>query len=189
MVASSILPVTIHNGKLFFLFGKENELEDSATGWSDFGGKCEKNESLFKSALREGSEELTGFLGDSTDIEKLIKKNGGTYKVEYPKYQYNVHIFYMEYDANLPIYYNQTHKYLWNRMDKNILNDSKFFEKIEINWFSVDEIQSRKFEFRGFYQEIIELFVKDIKKITKFIRSRSSKPNKTRKNKTRTINH
>ena len=70
MVAASILPVTIHKNKLYFLFGKENELEDSAKGWSDFGGRVEKNESIFKGALREGSEELTGFLGDPSELKK-----------------------------------------------------------------------------------------------------------------------
>ena len=38
MTASSLLPVTIYKGKLYFLFGKENELEDSAKVFSDFGG-------------------------------------------------------------------------------------------------------------------------------------------------------
>ena len=36
MTGSSILPVTIHNGNLYFLFGKENEKEQSAKGFSDF---------------------------------------------------------------------------------------------------------------------------------------------------------
>ena len=45
MVAASILPITIYQNKLLFLFGKENELEDSAKGWwSDFGGRVNKNE-------------------------------------------------------------------------------------------------------------------------------------------------
>ena len=44
MVAGSILPVTIHNDKLYFLFGKENPSEKSAKGWSDFGGRLENKE-------------------------------------------------------------------------------------------------------------------------------------------------
>lgn len=48
MVASSVLPVTIHNGKIYFLFGKENEMEDSSKGLSDFGGKVENGESILK---------------------------------------------------------------------------------------------------------------------------------------------
>ena len=45
MVAGSILPVAMENGKLYFLFGKENPMENSAKGFSDFGGRIEKNDS------------------------------------------------------------------------------------------------------------------------------------------------
>jgi hypothetical protein len=38
MGAAGILPATIRNGKLWFLFGKENKYEKSAPGFSDFGG-------------------------------------------------------------------------------------------------------------------------------------------------------
>ena len=82
MVAGSILPITIHNDKLYFLFGKENELEKSAKGWSDFGGRAEAGETPYKAALREGSEELTGFLGNKNQIQKLINKNGEIMLIE-----------------------------------------------------------------------------------------------------------
>jgi 8-oxo-dGTP pyrophosphatase MutT (NUDIX family) len=78
MVAGSILPVTIHNNKLYFLFGKENSMEDSAKGWSDFGGGVDKGETPYSTALREGGEELTGFLGDKKNIQKLINDREGS---------------------------------------------------------------------------------------------------------------
>ena len=178
MVAGSILPVTIHNNKLYFLFGKENSMEDSAKGWSDFGGGVDKGETPYSTALREGGEELTGFLGDKKHIQKLIKKGGGVYKITHN--DYNVHIFFMEYDEKLPIYYNQNHKFLWERMDKKTLNDSKLFEKIEIGWFSTDDMRKRKSEFRKFYQEIVDLFLNDIDNIRKFLEKKTNR--KTRKN-------
>jgi hypothetical protein len=67
-------------------------------------------------------------------------------------------------------------------MDKNVLNSSKLFEKIEIEWFSVDEIKSRKSEFRKFYQEIVDKFLMDIENISKFVTTKSKKHKKTRKN-------
>jgi 8-oxo-dGTP pyrophosphatase MutT (NUDIX family) len=178
MVAGSILPVTIHNNKLYFLFGKENSMEDSAKGWSDFGGGVDKGETPYSTALREGGEELTGFLGDKKHIQKLIKKGGGIYKITHN--DYHVHIFLMEYDEKLPIYYNQNHKFLWERMDKKILNDSKLFEKIEIGWFSTDDMRKRKSEFRKFYQEIVDLFLNDMDNIRKFLEKKTNR--KTRKN-------
>lgn len=98
MVAGSILPIAIHKGKLFFLFGKENSMEDSSKGFSDFGGGCENKEKPFETALREGGEELTGFLGDGTDVRKLIKKNGGIYEIIHN--DYHVHMFRIDYDEN-----------------------------------------------------------------------------------------
>lgn len=170
MVAGSILPVAWYKNKLYFLFGKENSMEDSAKGFSDFGGRMDEGEKPYDAALREGGEELTGFLGDASEIRKLITKNGGYYPITHNTY--NVHIFRIEYDENLPRYYNQNHAFLWDKMDKTILNDSKLFEKIEIGWFTIEQMKARRSEFRGFYQEIVDHFLEDMKKIRAFIVSR-----------------
>jgi ADP-ribose pyrophosphatase YjhB (NUDIX family) len=184
MVAGSILPITLHNGELYFLFGKENPLEDSAKGWSDFGGGVENGETPFKTALREGGEELTGFLGDGKTIAKLIKKNGGTHNLVYNTY--HVHMFFLQYDENLPKYYNQNHAFLWKRMDNKLLSKTRLFEKIEINWFSVSEIKSRREEFRSFYREIVDKILDDKEAIIRFVEENKQKKNsrnsRTRKN-------
>lgn len=177
MVAGSILPVTIHNGKIYFLFGKENPLEDSAKGWSDFGGGCENGESPFETAMREGGEELTGFLGDGQTIRKLLKSRG-FYKIVHN--DYHVHLFFLPYDENLPKYYNQNHEFLWKRMDKMMLSESKLFEKIQIDWFSDAQLKTKRSQFRGFYREIVDKFISEIENIRLFILKKSRR--KTRKN-------
>jgi hypothetical protein len=96
MVAGSILPISLHKGKLYFLFGKENPMEDSSKGFSDFGGGVEKGETPFLTALREGGEELTGFLGDKSDVKRLIKKGKGPIKFSHN--DYHIHMFFMDYD-------------------------------------------------------------------------------------------
>lgn len=180
MVAASILPVTIYNNELYFLFGKENEMEDSAKGFSDFGGRVENGETIIDTAMREGAEELCGFLGNPSQLSQLIKKNGGVYPITYGNQNkaYHVHIFYMEYDERLPQYFTNHHKFLWERMDKNLLNNSKFFEKQEIKWFSQKELKKNITQFREFYREIVLLFLKDVQKIKKFIKSKESKMKK-----------
>jgi len=180
MVAGSILPVAFNDkGELCFLFGKENPMEDSAKGYSDFGGRLEKGETPYEGALREGSEELTGFFGDKKQLRKLIKKNGGFYPITIGTY--HIHVFQMDYDEKLPLYYNNNHRFLWNNMNKKILNDSKYFEKIEINWFSVSQIKERRNEFRSFYREFLDEIVSHHeKKIVRFIKNKVS-VNKTRK--------
>jgi 8-oxo-dGTP pyrophosphatase MutT (NUDIX family) len=160
MVAGSILPVAIQNRKLYFLFGKENALEDSNKGWSDFGGGVESGESPYDTALREGGEELTGFLGDNKDIQNLLKKSGKIYSLEHNGY--HVHMFLMEYDDNLPKYYNNNHSFLWKRMDKHLLNKTKLFEKIEIGWFSAEQMKLRRNEFRNFYREIVDKIINEM---------------------------
>jgi hypothetical protein len=89
-------------------------------------------------------------------------------------------MFFMEYDPKLTSYYNANHAFLWERMDKKMLNDSKLFEKIEIDWFTPDDMVKRRSEFREFYREIVDKILADIPKITKFIRSKTSK-RKTKK--------
>lgn len=169
MVAGSILPVAIHNNQLYFLFGKENKFETSAPGWSDFGGGCENNETPYQTALREGAEELTGFIGNSSDIKKLIKKNGGIYKISHN--DYHVHIFAMKYDPTLVISYNNNHKFLWNKMDNKLLCKTKLFEKIEIKWFSVSDLKKKRSKFRYFYKNLVDKILIDIDNIKLFIGS------------------
>jgi 8-oxo-dGTP pyrophosphatase MutT (NUDIX family) len=182
MVAGSILPVTIHKNQLFFLFGKENPMENSSKGWSDFGGGGELNETPFETAMREGAEELSGFLGSPTQLRDFLK--GRVYEIVYN--DYHVHLFFLPYDSNLPSYYNNNHRFLWDRMDKQILNKSKLFEKIEIKWFSIPEMKRRKNEFRHFYRKIVDCILEECKPIETFIKGHSHhKTNKKRKHNTR----
>ena len=179
MTGSSVLPVTIHKGKLLFLFGKENPNEISAKGFSDFGGGVEKGEGIYETALREGGEELTGFLGDSEDIRKLISCNGGIYKISHN--DYHCHLFYIPYDQNLVTYFNFNHRFLWERLDKNILSKSKLFEKIEIEWFTIQKIKKRLSEFRSFYRDIALKILGKEKEIINFINSRKTRRKATTK--------
>lgn len=168
MTGSSVLPVTIHKGQLYFLFGKENPLEDSAKGFSDFGGGVEKGERILDTAMREGGEELTGFLGDGKQLQKHIKQHGGMLKLS--EENYHMHLFYLPYDPNLPKYYNANHEFLWKRMNTQLLSKTKLFEKIEIQWFSTTMMKTRIKEFRSFYQTNVRNLLKQESKIKRFVR-------------------
>ena len=167
MVAASLLPVCIYNRELYFLFGKENSLEDSAKGWSDFGGRVENNESIYQGALREGAEEMTGFLGNEQDLKKRIRNNGGYHRISHNKY--HVHLFYLPYEPKLVEYYNYNHKFLWDRMNQKLLNKTRLFEKIELKWYSLSDMKKHRLEFRGFYQEIVDKFIEKEKEIKNFL--------------------
>jgi len=181
MTGSSLLPVTIYKNKLYFLFGKENEKEDSTKGFSDFGGGQEKGETLLETALREGAEEMTGFLGDAKQLKKYILSHGGVYHLP-TNIDYHIHLFFIPYDEKLPFYYNQNHCFLWNHMDKNLLNKTKLFEKIEIQWFTLDDMKKRKNEFRSFYQTLVDLLISKQSQIKTFLSIRKTQ-NKKKKRK------
>jgi 8-oxo-dGTP pyrophosphatase MutT (NUDIX family) len=157
-MGAGILPTTIHNGKLLFLFGKENKYEDSAPGFSDFGGGTDNNETFLETAVREAGEELTGFLGNDSDIRKLLKKHG-TYNIDYKTdghKPYRMHIFPFQYNHWLTHYYNNNQRFLQKRLPPNVFKTTKIFEKAEIRWICVDDLQKMRPQFRSYFQNIIE---------------------------------
>jgi len=172
-MGAGILPATIHNNKLYFLFGKENKYESSAPGYSDFGGGTDNKESFFETAVREAGEELTGFLGSSQVIRKLLKKHG-TYNIDYSHREhslYRMHIFPLKYDPMLVIYYNNNQQFIQTHLDPNIIQKSKIFEKAEIRWVCVDDIIKMLPQFRNYFQDIVDIVYDEKSDITNFIRN------------------
>ncbi len=153
MGGAGILPIAHHNGKMYFLFGKErNRPNESARGWADFGGGRETGESVKNAAIRECSEEIAGFLGTKQDIAKLFDKD---VKIVVAN-QYTTFIVPIEYDKNLPIYFNNQVRFL-NKYKKNVeLNNTTMHEKQEIKWFTLEDMRKNRGKFRHFYREIID---------------------------------
>ena len=187
-MGGSILPVTLHNGIIYFLFGKERDIDENP-GWSDFGGGTDKGETFIQTAIREGGEELTGFLGSDSDIKRMLTKYG-TYNIDYNSEghtTYRCHIFPMVYDDKLPLYYNNNQQFLQKRLDPKVIRDTKIFEKTQIKWFSFDDIKKHHNEFRSFYKNIVHLILGNRSSIEGFVKSKfgkkTNKSKKTRRNK------
>jgi 8-oxo-dGTP pyrophosphatase MutT (NUDIX family) len=182
-MGAGILPTTIHNNKVYFLFGKENKYEDSAPGFSDFGGGTDNSESFFETAIREAGEELTGFLGNDADIRKLLKKHG-TYNIDYKTdghKTYRMHIFPFTYDELLPFYYNNNQKFIQKRLDPKIIKDTKIFEKAEIRWVCIDDLKKMRPKFRSYFQHIVDMILNQKESIRQFIIKHSKEIKKTKK--------
>jgi 8-oxo-dGTP pyrophosphatase MutT (NUDIX family) len=186
-MGASVLPVTVHNGKVLLLFGKERNI-DSNPGWSDFGGGTDKGETFMETATREASEELTGFIGSPADIRKLLNKYG-TIQLDYQTKGYGTyrcHIFPMTYDEQLPFYYNNNQRFLQKRLDPAVIRDTKIFEKTQIHWFDINELKRRRHEFRDFYRNIIDLILEKKSEIIALAKkSLIKRSSKTRKGGTR----
>ncbi len=168
---AGILPTTIYKNKLYFLFGKENKYEDTAPGFGDFGGGTDNSEDFFETAVREGCEELTGFLGSEQDVKKLLKKYG-TYKIDCKSgtgSTYRIHLFPLEYDDKLPFYYNNNQRFLQKRLYPNVIKSTKIFEKAEIRWICVDDLLKMKKQFRFFYAPTLERLTREKKEIQHFV--------------------
>lgn len=184
IMGGSILPVAVHQKKVYFLFGKERDIDENP-GWSDFGGGTDKGETLMQTAVREGMEETTGFLGNQADILKMLKQRG-TYIIDHqsPGFSvYRCHLFPMKYDESLVTYYNNNQRFLQKRLPKNIIRDTKIFEKTQLKWFSFDELATHKKSFRKFYRNIIQHILDQQREIEAF--ARKSNNHKSRKIKTK----
>jgi len=171
-MGGSILPAVLHNNKIYFLFGKERVI-DEKSGWSDFGGATDNGETFLETAVREGEEELTGFLGSNKTLKKMLDVHG-TYDIDYKPNgytRYRVHIFPMKYDEKLPLYYNNNQIFLQKNLDRKIIENEKIFEKTKIKWFSFDDIKKHRSVFRYFYKNIIDIILSDKIAIEKFIRN------------------
>ena len=170
-MGAGILPATIHNGKLYFLFGKESKFEDSAPGFSDFGGGTDNNESYFETAVREAGEEFTGFLGDDADVRKMLKK--GTYDIDYTgntgHKTYRMHIFPFEYNPWLTHYYNNNQRFLQKNLPEDVFKTTKIFEKAEIRWVCADDLPRMKPKFRSYFQNIVTMMMQQKDAIKKFV--------------------
>lgn len=181
-MGSGILPASIHQGQVCFLFGKENEFADTP-GWSDFGGGTDQNETYLQTAIREGGEELTGFLGTDAELSRMLKK--GTYKMDLHTRRddiYRMHIFHYPYDERLPQYYNNNQRFLQNNLNARVRRDTKIFEKGEIRWISINELAKMKPQFRSYFQAMIEQIIEHKSDILQFLKKHNSAL-KTRKNK------
>jgi 8-oxo-dGTP pyrophosphatase MutT (NUDIX family) len=193
-MGAGILPTTIHNGKLYFLFGKEGKYEDSAPGFSDFGGGTDNSESFLETAVREAGEEFTGFLGNDADIRKMLKAHG-TYNIDHKTdghKTYRMHIFPFKYNEWLPFYYNNNQRFLQKRLPENVFKTTKIFEKAEIRWVCVDDLKKMRSQFRSYFQNIVDMMLNQKDSIKSFINGGNRKKSTKKKalsRKKRTLKH
>jgi len=180
-MGAGILPAAIYKNKLYLLFGKENKYEDSAPGYSDFGGGTDNTESLLKTATREAEEELTGFLGNKEAVSNLLKN--GTYNIDITSKEhttYRTHIFKYNYDPMLPLYYNNNQRFLQKKIP-DVIKRTKIFEKEHIKWICVEDLPKLRNTFRHFYRVVVDDIYYNRAAIKSFIKKHRINKNKTMK--------
>jgi len=151
-MGAGILPVSIHNNKLHFLFGQE----ENGNKWSDFGGGSESNETDIQTAIREGYEELNGYYGTMKEFKQLVKNN--TLLNVKNTEGYTTFIINVPYDDNFHHYFNNQHKFMKTNFP-NLIDKNGFFEKRQIKWMTISEMKQLKKIFRSHYKRIIEKII------------------------------
>lgn len=154
------LPIAYNkkNKKVYLLFGKENEyLNKDSPGFSDFGGGEKPGESALETALREGCEELNGFFGCEGEIKRLIKENLVT-SLNHDRY--TTFLFEIEYDENLPYYFNNNYKFLKSHVNKLVRHATNgLFEKSVIKWMTFDDLRNERGSFRSYYRNVVDVIL------------------------------
>jgi len=170
-MGAGVLPIARYKGTLFLLLGQErnNNL------WCDFGGGAYKGEKPYKTAIREGSEELNGFLGDENDFETTVNHNM-ILSITYDKY--TSYIFRTNYDKKLPIYFTNVNKFAeFHLKDKIETQYNGLFEKKQIQWFPLSKFKEDKSRamFREHYKPVLDSVLKNEQFIIKFIETMEPK--------------
>lgn len=157
-MGAGILPVTVYRNKIYFLFSREYiGSKDDGGLWSDFGGSKEKSETFYDTAIREGYEESSGFLGNKSDIKKLIKSSF-VKTVTLPK-MYRTYIVYIPYDKSLPKKFRDDFLNVKNNNPEKI-GKKGFYEKDMLKWVSLDKLKEFNKQVRPWYRKIIKLIIK-----------------------------
>jgi len=150
-MGGGVLPVAIHQGELYFLFGEEQDEHK----WIDFGGGAKPGESLMQNVIRECCEELNGFLGSPNEIKQLIKNN---LILKLSLETYTTFIVHVPYDPNLPFYFNNHHKFIKTHLP-HLIGKNGLFEKRQIQWMTIDDIQAKRGHFRHYYKEMLSMII------------------------------
>jgi hypothetical protein len=166
-MGAGVLPVALYKGALFLLLGQErkNDL------WADFGGSAHKGERPFKTAIREGTEELNGFLGDENEFEALVTSNM-IISISYDKY--TSYIFKTNYDKKLPYYFSNVNKFAEIHLkDKIDIDHNGLFEKKQIQWIPLSKLKEDKSQviFREFYKPLFQSILKNERFIISFLQT------------------
>ena len=184
------LPIALNkkDKKVYFLFGKENEyLNKDSPGFSDFGGGEKPGESALDTALREGCEELNGFFGCEGEIKRLIKENLVT-SLNHDRY--TTFLFEIEYDDNLPYYFNNNYKFLKSHVNKLVRHSTNgLFEKSVIKWMTFDDLRKERDSFRSYYRNVVDVILEnedDIMRKLKGLKTVTATPTTRVKTMTRT---
>jgi hypothetical protein len=66
-------------------------------------------------------------------------------------------------------------------MNRRLLKSTKLFEKIEVEWFSEDDLRRRTPEYRPFYREVVGTLLQKMQEIREFVTKSGNKKSRRQK--------
>lgn len=181
MGGGGVIPVAMHNGDLYFLFGQENDVIKDASkdqDWGDFGGGSKPGESEMDTCVREGAEELNGFYGNKRDFRKLLLKN------QLLKLTYDTRVTYLmrvDYDERLPLYFNNNYRFIKETANLRSIAahpENGYFEKSHVRWFTLEDLKRERGAFREYFRNFLDMIEYRAPEIRRLMERRSDKRGK-----------
>ena len=185
MGGGGVIPVAMHNGDLYFLFGQENDVIKDASkdqDWGDFGGGSKPGESEMDTCVREGAEELNGFYGNKRDFRKLLQKN------QLLKLTYDTRVTYLmrvDYDERLPLYFNNNYRFIKETANLRSIAahpENGYFEKSHVRWFTLADLKRERGAFREYFRNFLDMIEYRAPEIRRLMERRSDKQHKGKSN-------
>ena len=181
MGGGGVIPVALHNGDLYFLFGQENDVIKDASknqDWGDFGGSAKPGESEMDTCVREGAEELNGFFGNKRDFRALLLKN----QVLKLTYDTRVtHLMRVDYDERLPLYFNNNYRFIKETANLRSIAahpENGYFEKSHVRWFTLADLKRERGAFREYFRAFLDMIAYRAPEIRRLMDKRSDKRGK-----------
>ena len=186
MGGGGVIPVALHDGKLYFLFGQENDVIRDASknqDWGDFGGSAKPGESETDTCVREGAEELNGFFGNKRDFRALLLKN----QVLKLTYDTRVtHLMRVDYDERLPFYFNNNYRFIKETANLRAIAahpENGYFEKSHVRWFTLADLKRERGAFREYFRNFLDMIQYRAPEIRRLMHKRSDKRSKSKSDK------
>ena len=185
MGGGGVIPVAMHNGDLYFLFGQENDVIKDASknqDWGDFGGSAKPGESEMDTCVREGAEELNGFFGNKHDFRALLIKN------QLLKLTYDTrvtHLMRVDYDERLPFYFNNNYRFIKETSNLRAIAahpENGYFEKSHVRWFTLEDLKRERGAFREYFRNFLDMIQYRAPEIRRLMEKHGKRSNRKRSN-------
>ena len=183
MGGGGVIPVALHNGDLYFLFGQENDVIKDASkdqDWGDFGGGSKPGESEMDTCVREGAEELNGFYGNKRDFRALLLKN------QLLKLTYDTrvtHLMRVDYDERLPFYFNNNYRFIKETSNLRAIAahpENGYFEKSHVRWFTLADLKRERGAFREYFRNFLDMIEYRAPEIRRLMHKKSNRKSNKR---------